>query len=85
MYTGRRDEALAILNQLKATEKYVSPAELAILYAALGDNDVTFNLLDKAYTERDVQMTSLKVDPGYDPIRNDPRFTQMLKRLNLPE
>ena len=83
--TGRRDEALAILYKLNATEKYVSPAELAILYAALGDNDGAFNLLDKAYKERDVQMTSLKVDPCYDPIRADPRFAQMLNRLNLPE
>ena len=83
--TGRRDDAIDTLNKLKATEKYVSPAELAILYTALGDKEKAFDSLEKAYNEHDVQLTLLRVDPAYDPLRDDPRFKPMLKRLNLPE
>ena len=83
--TGKRGEAIAILDKLKTSEKYVSPAELAILYAALGDKEQAFNSLEKAYNERDVHLISLKVEPAYDLLRGDARFAQMLKRLNLPE
>ncbi len=83
--SGKRNEAMAILDKLKTTEKYVSPAELAILYAALGDKEKAFASLEKAYTERDFQLTSLKVEPGYDSLRDDPRFKDLLKRMNLPE
>ncbi len=83
--TGKRNEAMAILDKLKTTEKYVSPTELAILYAALGDKEKAFASLEKAYTERDFQLTSLKVEPGYDSLRYDPRFKDLLKRMNLPQ
>ena len=75
----------AILEKLKTTEKYVSPTELAILYIALGDKEKAFELFEKSYAERDVTLTSLKVEPGYDPIRNDPRFQDLLKRVGLSQ
>ncbi|MBA3231454.1 MAG: protein kinase [Acidobacteria bacterium] len=83
--SGRRKEAIAILDKLKTTEKYVSPTELAILYAALGDKEKAFASLEKAFTERDFQLTSLKVEPGYDPLRADPRFQDLLVRVGLPQ
>ncbi|MBA3634744.1 MAG: tetratricopeptide repeat protein, partial [Acidobacteria bacterium] len=82
--TGKHNEAIAILDKLKTTGKYVSPTELAILYAALGDKEKAFASLEKAYTERDFQLTSLKVEPGYDPLRDDPRFQDLLRRVGFP-
>ena len=81
--SGKRGQAIAILNKLKTTEKYVSPTELAILYAALGDKEKAFASLKKAYTERDFQLTSLKVEPGYDPLRDDPRFQDLMRRVGF--
>ena len=83
--TGRRNEAAAILGKLKTTEKYVSPTELSILYAALGDKEKAFASLEKAYTERDFQLTDLKVEPGYDPLRDDPRFQDLMRRVGFPQ
>ncbi len=82
---GKRVEAVAIVDKLKSTDKYVSPAELSILYAALGDTGKAFVLLEQAYAERDIQLTSLKVDPGYDPLRVDPRFQDLMRRVGFPE
>jgi eukaryotic-like serine/threonine-protein kinase len=81
--TGRRDEAVALLEKLKTTDKYVSPAELAILYIALGDKEKAFELLEKSYADREVMLTSLKVEPGYDPVRGDPRFQDLLRRVGF--
>ncbi len=83
--TGKRVEAIAVLDKLKTTEKYVSPAELSILYAALGDKEKAFVSLEKAYAERDIRLASLKVEPGYDPLRDDPRFADLLRRLDFPQ
>ncbi|MEO7674516.1 MAG: protein kinase [Pyrinomonadaceae bacterium] len=83
--SGKRDEATGILDKLEATKKYVSPAEMAIIYAALGDQEKAFASLEKAYTERDFQLTSLKVEPGFDPLRDDPRFADLLRRLGFPQ
>ncbi len=83
--TGKRKEALDILDRLHATKKYVSPAETAILYASLGEPQKAFNSLEEAFSEGDFRLTSLRVETAYDPLRDDPRFKEMLKRLNLPE
>ncbi len=83
--TGRRAEATAILEKLNTTEKYVSPTELAILYAALGDREKAFVSLEKAYTGRDFKLNDLKVEPAYDPLREDPRFQELLKKVGFPQ
>jgi eukaryotic-like serine/threonine-protein kinase len=83
--SDRRNEAVAMLDKLNTTEKYVSPTELAILYAALGDKEKAFASLEKAFTERDFQLTSLKVEPGYDPLRADPPFQDLMRRVGLPQ
>ncbi len=83
--TGKRDEAAAMLGKLNTTEKYVSPTELAVLYAALGDKEKAFASLEKAYTERDFKLTEIKVEPGYDPLRDDSRFQDLLRRINFPQ
>jgi serine/threonine-protein kinase len=80
---GRREEAAGILRQLETTDKYVSPGELATLQASLGEHEKAFASLERAQAERDLQLQFLKVDPGYDSIRDDPRFKSLLAKLGF--
>ncbi len=82
---GKRDEVLAILNKLKTTKKYLSFAELAILYAGFGDKEAAFQSLERAYAAHDLQMQFLTTDPAYDALRSDPRFADLVRRVGLPQ
>ena len=81
--SGRRAEALKVLSGLIAISKqqFVPATNSARIYAALGENDKAFDWLGKGYEDRSI--TSIKVDPTYDPLRSDPRFTDLLRRMNL--
>lgn len=69
--------------QRAAVTGYVGPSEFAKIYAALGDTDAAVEWLEKAYEERDgVEM--LNVWPGYDALRSDPRFADLLRRMRFP-
>jgi tetratricopeptide (TPR) repeat protein len=81
---GRRREAQAILDKLKTTKEYVSPAELAALYALLGDKEGAIAQLEKAYAAHDLQLQYLKVATQYDSLRSDPRFQDLVRRVGLP-
>ena len=83
--TGQREKALAIIERWKEGEKkkYVMNYWVAITYAALGDKDGAFAELEKAYQNRDWFLQRLKVDPYMDPLRDDPRFDEMVKRIGL--
>ena len=81
--SGKRDEALAILNRLKTSKEYVSPAGLAVLHAALGDKEAAFRWLERAYAAHDFQLQYLKIDPRCDSLRSDPRFADLLRRMRL--
>lgn len=85
--TGQRDKALAVIQNIKEREKtqYVQSYWVAIMYAALGDKDNAFASLEKAYRDHDWFLQRIKVDPFMDPLRDDPRFAEMVKRLNFPE
>ena len=83
--SGQRDEALAILNKLKTTKDYVSPAELAILYVGLGDKEAALDSLERAYREHDSQMQYLKVEPHFDALRSEARFQDLMRRVGLPQ
>ena len=65
--------------------QYVVSYYVASIYAALGDNDKAFAELETSFAERDWELYRLKVDPLMDPLRDDPRYKDLLKRLNLPE
>jgi serine/threonine-protein kinase len=60
-----------------------SSYDLAKVYVALNDYNEALNKLEKAYQVRDVWMYHLNVDPVFDPIRNEPRFKELLKKMNL--
>ena len=81
---GRRKEAEEILNRLTTTKEYVSPAELAGLYAVLGDKERAFASLEKSYDAHDLQLQYLKIDSHYDSLRSDARFSDLVRRVGLP-
>jgi TolB-like protein/Tfp pilus assembly protein PilF len=83
---GRTADAQRILKDLlrPGGYSYVAPADIAAIYLYMGDRDRTFEWLEKAYNERSFSMVYLKVHPGYDPIRSDPRFARLLARLKFP-
>ncbi len=83
--SGRRDEAEAILAELAALapRRYVSSLDIAYIQVALGRTDLAFKWLDKAVAERTPFLALLRVDPRADPLRADPRFADLLKRIGL--
>jgi serine/threonine-protein kinase len=83
---GKRTEALKIISNLRqlSKQRYVSPYGIAQVYTALGDFDQAFAWLEKAYEERPYELLYLKVDPRNDPLRSDPRFQDLLRRMNFP-
>lgn len=81
---GDRAKAMTIRDELQNGKEYVSPAEMAILYAALGDKEAAFASLEKGFSEHDLQLQFLKVDPAFDLLRDDPRYTDLLGRLGFP-
>ena len=83
---GKRREALRVLDELmeESNQSYVSPARIAIVYVWLGDKDQAFAWLEKAYQERSPLVAHVNADPIFDPLRSDPRFQSLLRRLNFP-
>ncbi len=67
----------------KAKQEFVPPTEFIVIYAALGEKDQAFELLEQAYDEHEGTMWILKVSPKFDPLRDDPRFQDLLRRMNL--
>lgn len=82
---GRPAEARALLAELEqaAKERYVSPLEPAILHAALGEKDAAFACLDEAFRTRVPALSHVKVDRVWQPLRSDPRFADLLRRMKL--
>jgi TolB-like protein/DNA-binding winged helix-turn-helix (wHTH) protein/Flp pilus assembly protein TadD len=82
---GRRDDALKILKdqQELANERYVSPYNFAIIYTALGDKDRAFEWLTKSVEERIMIIYHLKSRPLFDSLRSDPRYPELLRKMNL--
>jgi hypothetical protein len=82
---GRRAEAEHTIAQLKEAEKthYVRPYYVACVWAALGDKDRAFAELERSFAEKDCYIPRMKIDPFLDPLRDDPRFNDLLKRINL--
>jgi TolB-like protein len=84
---GKKAEAEKVLEELKELSRirYVSPFNLACVYAGLNDKDRAFEWLERAYQERSSFMTLLRSETVVDNLRPDPRFKDLLKRMNLPE
>jgi tetratricopeptide (TPR) repeat protein len=83
---GRRAEAQKVLDQLNgmAKRKYVPAKLMAIMFVGLGEKDKAFEWLEKSYKERSIAIFSdITLGPLYDPLRSDPRFADLLRRMNL--
>jgi TolB-like protein/Flp pilus assembly protein TadD len=84
---GRKDEALAILRQLRelresSKQRYVSPYNLALIHIGLDEKDEAIQLLEETYEERDgYNIAFLKVEPMLDPLRGDPRFEALVQKV----
>jgi serine/threonine protein kinase/Flp pilus assembly protein TadD len=82
---GRREEAEEILARLEeeSRQQYVRAEILAMGYAATGDFDRAFGCLERAFHARSAGLVYLHVDPGYAPLRGEPRFADLVRRIGL--
>lgn len=90
---GNKERAMAILKELEDGYKHrfvhfptgVPPYRVAAIYAALGDKNRALEWLERDYEARGGWMIWLKVDPAFDNLRSEPRFQELLRRMNFPE
>ena len=84
---GHREEAEQILDRLqeRRRSRFTSPWCIAVIYTGLGQHDETMRWLETAYQERDPLLTVCNVWPAFDPLRSDPRFQALLRRMNFPQ
>jgi serine/threonine-protein kinase len=83
--SGRESEARHQLAELldMAKQRYVPPYSVAAAYAALGDKNEAFMWLERAFEERSLELTFIGVEPEMDILRADPRFRDLMRRMNL--
>ncbi len=84
--SGCASEARKILNRLqkRALEIYVPYIHFAKIYTGLGDHDKAFQQLEMSFRNREEALSALKINPRFAPLRNDPRFNRLLRRIGLP-
>jgi len=84
---GKKAEARKVLEGLTKASKqsYFPPYLLGMIYVAMGENEQGLSRLEEAYTERDPYLVHLKRDAAFDPIRSDPRFQDLLRRVGFPQ
>jgi tetratricopeptide (TPR) repeat protein len=83
---GKSDRAREVLERFAGPyrSRYVCPYEIAIIHIGLGEMDDAFRSLEKGLLDRSVCIPFLKVDPRLDPIRSDPRYVELVRRLAFP-
>ena len=84
-HAGRRADALRLLGELKKRQQagYVPAGAFVDAYLGLGDNDEAFAWFERAYEEQSNILVYIKVSPLYDPLRGDPRFQDLVRRVGL--
>jgi TolB-like protein/DNA-binding winged helix-turn-helix (wHTH) protein/tetratricopeptide (TPR) repeat protein len=83
--TGQKDKARAELRKLEAMNaaRPQDPVAMAVAYIGIGNNEAALSSLEKAYAERSNLLTALNVEPVYDPLRQDARFQELLRRVGF--
>jgi TolB-like protein/DNA-binding winged helix-turn-helix (wHTH) protein/Tfp pilus assembly protein PilF len=83
---GRKGEARKLIDELKerARQRYVSGFLIAEAYGGLGEKDQAFTWLERAYEDHDQWMVFINAYPGLDPLRSEPRFQALVRRMNIP-
>lgn len=84
---GQRERARHALEKLQQVRRrqQIDPAAFVWAYIGMGNRDEVFTYLGKAYLEHSNVLTTLKVEPGFDPLRSDPRFQDLLRRVGLAD
>lgn len=84
--SGRRGEAQKLIDELKvqAEQHHVPPYAIAMVYVGLGERDRAFAWLEKAYEGRSTSLAWFKTEPLFDPLRSDPRYTDLVRRIGFP-
>lgn len=82
---GRTAEAQQVLKSARerSAQTYFPADEIALIYVGLGEKDQAFEWLDRAFAERSPWLIHLKVDPRFDPLRSDPRFADLVRRVGF--
>ena len=83
-YQGAMRRA-ADLQAARGRSTYVLPCDVAALYMMAGEQTQALAWLEKAFDERDPNLPYINVDPTFDGVRDDPRFQDLLRRMNLPQ
>jgi tetratricopeptide (TPR) repeat protein len=83
--SGETERAAKLMEEirLRSARQYVSPACFSIYFAALGQSDHVFASLQAALDERDPYLTRVDAEPYFEPFRPDPRFGELMQRMNL--
>ena len=84
---GDRAKAEQILRGLEdqAKQRYISPAPRMLFHLGLGEKDKGLDWLERCYEEQDGFCSGLKIYPGFDPLRPEPRFQALLKKVGLDQ
>jgi len=77
--------AIIELRKNKSRTEYISPYEIATSYALMGDRDQAFDWLEKAFKERSTGLEYIKSEDFFDGLRSDPRYSDLLRRMGLPQ
>ena len=82
---GDKDQALAWMEKLEEAAQRDSPLTIASIYTQLGETELAVATLEKAYQQHEPLLAYLKAYRRWDPLRDDPRFQDLLRRMNFPE
>ena len=80
---GKSDDAIRIIDGFENSSEYVSPDSIAQAWSGLGERDKAFDWLERAYSARSNKIVDLKIEPAFYKLHSDPRFSDLLKRMNL--
>jgi tetratricopeptide (TPR) repeat protein len=85
--SGEKDKANAVIKELEAryAQKQAPAYYIAMVYSGLGEKDKAFEWLEKEFAERGSQLSQIRWQMEFDSLHDDPRFKDLLKRMNLPE
>ncbi len=83
---GRKDDARRVLNKLLEKRKsvYLPPTQIAIVYSGLGEKETAWAWMEQAWNDRAWLIDEMAVDPLFDAFRSDPRFADLVRKMNLP-
>jgi hypothetical protein len=83
---GQKEKAQILLRELEQRfdRSYVAPPFIALVFLGLGDRDHAFEWLEKGYELRDSGIVRLEISREFDPLRSDPRFADLMRRMGRP-